>query len=136
MTRRLVAARNRLVEAYPASFRGTDLDPEANRARREKLCVRVEALAAQSEREESPLELTGDALARRLKEALATNTMGGRADSEARRRAERAEVESARAAWKRLGPVPGEAGEALEARFSEACARFLGTRKVSAVSAR
>jgi len=96
----------------------------------------VEALAA-SVPDEPEEGLAGEALVRRLKEALASNTIGGRAEVEARRKAERAEVESARAAWKRLGPVPGEAGAALEARFHEACSRFLGSPRVrSAVSAR
>ncbi len=128
LTRRLVEARNALIAAHPASFAGTELDPEANRSKREKLCARVEVLAA-STAEEGSAALTGDALAKRLKEALASNTIGGRAEAEARRKAERAEVESARAAWKRLGPVPGEAGDALDARFNAACARFLGGRR-------
>jgi Domain of Unknown Function (DUF349) len=134
LTRRLVEARNSLVGSHPQMFAGTDLDPEANRARREKLCARVEALAA-SAGEEGGADLSGDALARRLKEALASNTIGGRAEAEARRKAERAEVESARAAWKRLGPVPGEAGQALDARFNDACARFLGGRRGTGVVA-
>lgn len=128
LTRRLVKARNLWVASHPASFRGTELDPDANRVRREKLCARVEALVASLPAEPEG-GLTGEALARRLKEALASNTIGGRAEAEARQRAERAEVESARAAWKRLGPVPGDAGAALEARFNEACSRFLGSQR-------
>jgi hypothetical protein len=126
LTRRLVAARNRLIAAHPAAFKGTDLDPEANRQRREKLCARVEALAAGQDSDEP---LTGEALARRLKEALAANTIGGHQEVEARRRAERAEVESAQAAWKRLGPVPGDVGASLEARFDAACTRFFGAHR-------
>jgi len=129
LTRRFVAGRNKLIEAHPASFRGTELDPEANRARREKLCVRVEALAAAQAEAESTADLSGMDLARKLKEALASNTIGGKGEAEARQRAERAEVESAQAAWKRLGPVPGETGAALETRFSEACGRFFGSRR-------
>jgi Domain of Unknown Function (DUF349) len=134
LTRRLVEARNSLIGAHPELFRGTDLDPEANRVRREKLCARIEALAA-AVVDEPSAALTGEALARRLKEALASNTIGGRAEGEARRRAERAEVESARATWKRLGPVPGGAGEALDARFNEACSRFLGGRRQAGAAA-
>jgi hypothetical protein len=133
LTRRLVSARNLLVASHPASFSGTELDPDANRARREKLCARVEALAA-SVPEEPEGGLAGDALVRRLKEALASNTIGGRAEAEARQKAERAEVESARAAWKRLGPVPGDAGAALEARFNDACSRFLGSPRARSVA--
>jgi len=128
LTRRLVATRNRLIAAHAASFKGTELDPEANRLRREKLCARVEALAAAAA-DDATDALTGDALARRLKEALAANTIGGRGEVEARRRAERAEVESAQATWKRLGPVPGEVGASLEARFDSACTRFFETHR-------
>jgi hypothetical protein len=123
-----VATRNRLIAAHAASFKGTELDPEANRLRREKLCARVEALAAAAA-DDATDALTGDALARRLKEALAANTIGGRGEVEARRRAERAEVESAQATWKRLGPVPGEVGASLEARFDSACTRFFETHR-------
>lgn len=127
LSRRLVAARSRLVETYPESFRGTDLDPEANRARKEKLCARVEALLWAGAGGEQGL--SGDELARRLEEALAANAIGGPADSETRRRAETEEVKAAQAAWKRLGPVPGEAGAALEERFHRACARFFEERR-------
>jgi len=126
LTRRVVTARNRYIEAYPESFRGTELDPEANRARREKLCSRVEALAAAHAEAGGAAALSGNDLARRLKEALASNTIGGKAEAESRQRAERAEVESAQAAWKRLGPVPGETGDVLESRFNAACTRFFG----------
>ena len=129
LTRRLVAGRNRLIEAHPASFRGTELDPEANRARREKLCGRVEALAAASAAAGTPADLSGADLVRRLREALASNTIGGKDEAESRQRAERAEVESAQAAWKRLGPVPGDVGSALEARFSAACTRFFSSHR-------
>jgi hypothetical protein len=128
LTGRLATARNRLIAVHAASFKGTELDPEANRLRREKLCARVEALAASGGQAEAEV-LTGENLARRLKEALAANTIGGRVDVEARRRAERAEVESAQAAWKRLGPVPGDVGASLEARFNAACSRFFGAHR-------
>jgi hypothetical protein len=125
--RRVAAARDRLVAVHPESFQGTELDPELNRARKEKLCVKVEALATAAEPDGASLH--GEALARRLKEALAANTIGGAEDAEARRRQEVAEVESAQTAWARVGPVPGEVGDALEARFRRACERFFETRR-------
>ncbi|HYU43893.1 MAG TPA: DUF349 domain-containing protein, partial [Vicinamibacteria bacterium] len=96
---RIAAARERAVAAWPEAFRGTDLDPEAGRTRREKLLARVESLTAQAEPPASAL--SGQDLARRLKEALATNTMGGRGEVEAKRRAEVDEVKAAQAAWRR-----------------------------------
>jgi hypothetical protein len=86
----------------------------------------VEALTAQAEPPVSAL--SGQDLARRLKEALATNTMGGRAEAEGKRRAEADEVKAAQAAWRRLPPMPGEAGAALEHRFRAACDRFFRDR--------
>ncbi len=127
MNERFVELRGRLVAAYPTAFKGTDLDPETTRARKEKLLAQVEALAQKSAALDEPL--TGEALARRLKEALATNTMGGAAEAEARRRADREQVDQARAAWQRLGPLPGAEGTLLEERFAKAVARFPELRK-------
>jgi hypothetical protein len=131
---RIAAARERAVAAWPEAFRGTDLDPEAGRARREKLLARVESLTAQAEPPASAL--SGQDLARRLKEALATNTMGGRGEVEAKRRAEADEVKAAQAAWKRLPPLPGDAGQALENRFRAACDRFFRDRPPTPAASR
>jgi uncharacterized protein DUF349 len=118
---RLAAARNAVVAAHPDRFQGTELDPAANQARREKLCAKVEALL--------PAEITtAQSLAERLREALATNTIAGRGEAEARQRAAAEEVRAAQAAWKRIGPVPGAAGAALENRFQSACQRFFAQR--------
>jgi hypothetical protein len=127
LNQRFLEARGRLVAAYPEAFKGTELDPEATRARKEKLLAQVEALAARAAT--ATESLSGEDLARRLKEALALNTMGGAAEGEARRRAEREQVEQARAAWQRLGPLPGEEGRRLEERFAKALASFPDPRK-------
>jgi hypothetical protein len=132
ISKRVAAARDRAVAGWPEAFRGTDLDPEAGRARREKLLARVEALLAQTE---APVTaLSGADLARRLKEALATNTMGGRGEVEARRRAEADEVKAAQAAWRRLPPLAGDAGRDLEHRFRSACDRFFRERQTPAAT--
>jgi len=70
----------------------------------------------------------GASLAEQIKEALAANTMGARGEAEGRWKASAAEVEAAQAAWKRVGPVPGEAGRALAERFEAACQRFAAGR--------
>jgi hypothetical protein len=112
-----------VLQAHPASFQGTDLDPEANRRKMEKLCETVEALAVESPVKDgaSPAEI----LAQKLREALASNTMRGKPDDQAKKRAAREKVDAAQAAWSRLGPVPGEAGEALRRRFQQACRNAL-----------
>ena len=120
---RFAAALHALVLAWPLNFRGTELDPEANRHKREKLCAKVEGLLPQ-EAEAPPTSVTD--LAARLKEALASNTMGARKEAAPRVRVAE-EVEAARAAWKRVGPVPGDAGRALQERFEAACRRALGS---------
>src|SRR5262245_60172031 len=110
----------RLVESHPESFRGTALDPSANLTRLEKLVARVEAQLSRPE--------ASGSLAERLREALASNTMGGKGQAEAKWREATAEVEAAQAAFKKLGPVPGAQGEALKQRFLSACERFFELR--------
>jgi len=124
---RLEAARDRVIESYPESFRGTELDPEQNRARREKLCARIEGLELPSMPAASGTTDV-ETLRDRLREALATNTLGGRGAIEERWKTAMEEISSARTAWKRLGPVPGEAGRALAERFDRACRRVTENR--------
>jgi hypothetical protein len=123
LDQRFRAAVQQVLQAHPASFQGTDLDPEANRRKMEKLCETVEALAVESPVKDgaSPAEI----LAQKLREALASNTMRGKPDDQAKKRAAREKVDAAQAAWSRLGPVPGEAGEALRRRFQQACRNAL-----------
>jgi hypothetical protein len=121
---RFDAAVGALVLAWPGSFQGTDLDAETNRKKRERLCARLETLLAEAPK---PPETAMD-LAARLKEALAANTMGARREAANRPRLAE-EVESARAAWKRAGPVAGDAGRALQERFEAACRRVLDAAK-------
>ena len=108
-----------LVAAFPDAFKGTDLDPAAARKRLEKLCVKVEALAP------AP-DAPAKSLAEQLKDALATNTMGGKGEAEARKRAVADEVRAAREAVARLPPVPGPEGDALRERFEAAARRAIG----------
>jgi hypothetical protein len=118
---RFTQARNRLIELWPGAFQGTDLDPAANRSKAEKLCARVEEVLAQVGPEATP---SGADLAERIKNALASNTIGGHAAVQAKWESAAAEIESAQAAWQRIGPIPGEAGRELLARFEAAGRRF------------
>jgi len=122
----------RLAQTWPAAFRGTDLDLQQNRRRLEELCSRVESRLSGDTRQvpvgASPVAI----LASQLREALAANTIGGRAavmDDEARWRAAVEDVRDAQAAWRRVGPVPIDVAQALTARFQRACNRFFAQRE-------
>ena len=124
LTARFQAALTGVVERYPAAFSGSDLDPERNRVALERLCARVETLledtTALSAAGGSPAEI----LTARLRDALASNTMGAREDPVAKRRAEGEEVKRAQTERRALGVVPGEIGRQLSDRFRVACDRF------------
>jgi hypothetical protein len=117
---RFVSAMERLLTSFPEPFRGTELDVEASRQRMEKLVSRLENLVADS----APKADTAQDLAARLREALASNTIGGRAGDEAKWRSMAEEVRQAQSSFARLVPVPGEAGRQLNERFHKACNRF------------
>jgi hypothetical protein len=117
---RFVSALERLVAARSDAFRGTELDIEANRQKMEKLCDRVEGFLSDAAAAPS----SSQALAAMLREALAANTIGGRAGEESKWKAMAEDVRQAQASWNRLGPVPGEPGRQLAERFHRACSRF------------
>lgn len=96
--------------ADPQAFAGTELDPPGGLRRKEKLCARVEAL--------SPRNADPRPLSEQLKSALATNALGVAKDAA---QDSASQVKQARAAWRRIGPTPGEEGRALDARFEAAC---------------
>ena len=122
LSARFMTALERVMSVHPEAFSGTELDVEANRQKMERLCARVEAHTAETAAAQPP---TGSqALAAMLREALAANTIGGRAGEESKWRAMAEDVRQAQAAWNRLGPVPGEIGRALTERFHRACNRF------------
>ena len=126
---RFFGVRDRLLELYPRAFQGSELDPEASRRRAEKLAARVEGLleSLAPPKAASAAESATD-LAARLRDALASNTIGGREAVEQRWNAAATEIETAQNAWKRLGPLPGAEGRALVERFEHACRRFLDER--------
>jgi hypothetical protein len=65
-------------------------------------------------------------LANMLKEALAANTIGGKADAESRRRAAQEDVRQAQTSWSRVGPVPDEIRRELSDRFQRAIRQIAG----------
>jgi hypothetical protein len=126
---------SKLVEAWPAAFAGTDLDPEANVRAMEELCVRVEGLLPTEPGHAAEGASAGDSstpatlLARQLREALATNTIGGRQDDSAKWKTAAEQARQAQAEWRRIGPVPDAVGRALTARFQRALQRVQEQRE-------
>lgn len=113
-----------LIVACPDVVRGTPFDAGANRSRMEELCARLERLlpggGPASEDALSPVTR----LATMWREALASNTIGGKVAEEAKQRAAAEEVKKARAAWQRIGYVHEDDRRTLSARFELACRRL------------
>ena len=127
LDRRYADACRHIIQRWPAAFAGTDLDPEANRKRMESIVKRVEDLAASLKGPADQPELSPtERLANMLKEALAANTIGGKADTESRRRAAQEDVRQAQASWSRVGPVPEEVRRELADRFQRAVRQISG----------
>ncbi len=113
----------------PAAFVGTELDPAVNAKKRGKIVARLESLLVELEDRKPPGEPLED-LAQRLKDALASNTIGGgkRREPALDWRQASDEVSRLRATWVKTAPVPGEEGRALSERFERACRSFLERR--------
>ena len=112
---------NQLIAAWPAAFRGSDLDPNRQLRRLEALCARAETLVRdETEPAASPAEI----LAARWREALASNLMGARVDEARRRRSTLDEVRRLQAERRRLGQIPGAEAQRLAQRFQQACDRL------------
>ena len=121
-----------LVNKWPESFRGTDMDPELTRRKMEKLVSKIEALLPPDSREPAANLSPAEMLARQWREALAANTMGAsaaRQAEDARHRATEQEVRSAQSAWQRLGPLDAETRKPLQDRFDRACRRFFEQKR-------
>ena len=128
LSARFAQAMNRLTEIHAEAFKGTELDPEANRKRMEQLCQLVEGLAG-GERPSAEHLSPAAILATQLREALAANTIGGRVDDDAKWRNAAEEIRKAQASWRRIGPVPDAIAQELADRFQLACNRFFRQRE-------
>lgn len=127
LNERFVSVVMRAIEACPERYAGSALDPETTRSRMLALCEQVERLVATVRGSDDPAASPTAVLARQLREALATNTIAGRAtaaESESRWKAADETFKAATSAWRALAPLPGEAGSSLLRRFQAACQRF------------
>jgi hypothetical protein len=128
LDQRFALAFGTVINRWPAAFGGSDMDPESNRKRMETLVARIEALANSISGPAAPgAEAAASPttrLAAMLKEALAANTIGGKADDESRIRAAQEEVRQAQAAFSRIGMVPEDARRQLADRLQRAMRRI------------
>jgi hypothetical protein len=116
---RLQSACGRIAELRPESLRGTRLDPDVTRKRREKLCARLESLLPA--KDEAPRTASLQEMALALRERLAANTIAGGADRAARSRQDlERELERTGASWANLGPVLDDQSRLLADRFERA----------------
>ncbi len=120
LSARFMSAMERVLTTYPEAFKSSELDVDASRRRMEKLVARLESFVSENE----TMPESSQDLAARLREALASNTIGGRAGDESKWRGMADEVREAQSAFSRLVPVPGDAGQQLSDRFHKACNRF------------
>jgi Domain of Unknown Function (DUF349) len=118
------AALTQLVDKQAEAFKGTDLDPAAVQQKMSKLITRIESYLGDVK--ETPTgQSQAEMLAARLRSALATNAMGGRATEEAKWRAATDAVKEAQSAWMRLAPIGGAEARVLESRFRDVCRRVM-----------
>jgi hypothetical protein len=121
---RFQAALDGLVVRNPEALKGTALDAETNRSRMEDLCVRLERLLPGGGPASADNLSPVTRLATMWREALASNTIGGKVAEEARQRADAEEVRKARDAWQRIGYAHENDRRTLGARFEQACRRL------------
>jgi len=120
------AALSRIVEQRPDAFKGTDLDPALVIQRMEKLVARVESLLDEVREPAHKQALSQtELLAAKLRNALASNAMGGRTGEDAKWRAAGEAVKDAQAAWQRLAPSSAPEAQTLDARFRDASRRVM-----------
>jgi hypothetical protein len=128
IAQRFEAALAGAVGADPDAVRGTEFDIAANLRRLRDLVSRAEQLAGpEPARREaaSPAAI----LATQLREALAANTIGGRADDESKVRAAEQEIRQLQTSWSHVGFVPDAQARPLAQRFQRACQRFFDQRE-------
>jgi hypothetical protein len=128
LSARFFGAFDRALQAHPGLFQGTSLDGEANLKRMRELVARIEKLVPSGAAPDVSGLTPGERLASMWREALATNTMGGRVADESRARAAAEEARKAQAAWQRLGYVPEEARRDLQEKFDRACRAIFAAR--------
>ena len=114
------------------AFQGTELDPRASQQKKSKLLQQAEEIAPPPrESAPEPSAQSPEQLAETLRTALAQNALSSSLAKSTDGQAIADTVAGLRDAWSRVGPVPGDDGQSLEARFEAACKRALQNAGVS-----
>ena len=125
---------------WPAALSGTDLDPDANRKRMEAIVKRMEDLGDVAGRSGGRRRTRRCRRRRRLaamlKEALAANTIGGKADEDSRMRAAAEEMRQAQQNLSRIGVMPDHERRALTGSVLQRAIRRISERAAQAGRAR
>ena len=109
----------RIAGRAPESLQGTRLDPETTRKRREKLCARLEELAASAAEAAEAAVAPGDG-AGAARSARDQHDRGREGRRPTRRQDVAREVERIAASWAHLGPPLDDDARALADRFERA----------------
>jgi uncharacterized protein DUF349 len=125
LVERFNKALDSLLAAHPDAVKGTPFDTVENRRRMEELCTRLERLVAGQGAAADQSLSPATRLATMWREAMASNTIGGKVAEETRQRAASEEVRKAQAAWQKIGYVPEDERRALADRFERACRRLM-----------
>ena len=128
LAQRFEAALAGAVGADPDAVRGTEFDVTANLRRLQDLVSRAEQLAGPEPARRDAVSPAA-ILATQLREALAANTIGGRADDESKVRAAEQEIRQLQTSWSQVGFVPDAQVRPLAQRFQRACQRFFDQRE-------
>lgn len=113
-----------MLDAVPDGFADTELDPQVSKHKKDKLLARAEEIAPRPQAPSSAAQ-TAEEMAQRLRAALAENALSSSLAESTEVRNIADTINELRAAWVRIGPVPGSVGDELEARFRDACQRAL-----------
>ncbi len=110
------------LEAEPAAYAGSVLDPKRSIAARKGILEKAEQFLP----EEDSQEATAEEIAEKLRSALADRALGG-VLSKTGGRSSQEIVADLKEEWEAISPVPGPEGTMLQQQFEKVCSKLQGT---------
>ena len=130
VTKRFEQAIIKVIEHFPEMFRGTKVDPVLQLKKLEDLCARVELLLEKDTSDSAMRHFSAaELLAANWREALATNTMGAKSDSDSKQRRSMKEIKKLQDERKQIGFLVGSECRKLGLIFEKSCDRVLHAAK-------